>query len=365
MKRLLLIIFLVLFGWRLLQGFAALATPYSGEDLFFRYQNSQYFKGDKTDVILSDAEVNAVRGYQLAQQNANPVEMLPGHPLFGSWLMGLSGKFFGQPLWVNIASFVISVFLLYLIGRKLLSPILALVSVIIYLLEPMLVEQIQTTMLDIVLLTFCLASLYFYLHWLEKEQLSWLLLSQLVLGLGLTVKFWLAAFPLVVVLYLATITKDNFRKFLQHSFSLILLAFGFVLGHWQYFVHQFSLLGFFSYQRYLISWWAGSPQVPPGQVWDLIFANRWHTWWGQQEVIKVDSWWLLWPLAIILGLLAIMRMFKSRKITTGWVVLVLWIGFSLLIFNFSATYPRHLLLVLPSLYLLALSNFDQQKAPAR
>jgi hypothetical protein len=99
----------------------------------------------------------------------------------------------------------------------------------------------------------------------------------------LATKFFLGGLPLVVALLGATVFTGDFKRFKQHIFALIFVGVGFALGHLTYFYYHPSLLDLFRYQRYLLSWWAGSPQVPPFQVWDLIFANRWHTWWGTKR----------------------------------------------------------------------------------
>jgi hypothetical protein len=118
-----------------------------------------------------------------------------------------------------------------------------------------------------------------------------------------------------------------------------------------------SLGAFISYQRYLISWWAGSPQVPAGQVWDLILANRWHTWWGDREVVATATWWLVWPASIVLAVAGLARLIKTKKLEAPWLALIFWSSSTLLMFSFSATYPRHLLVILPGLYLLGLRVF--------
>jgi hypothetical protein len=163
-------------------------------------------------------------------------------------------------------------------------------------------------------------------------------------------------------LYLATIFTGNFSKFNQHSLALSAVFLGFCLGHWQFFIFHHSPIEFLKYQRYLISWWSGSPQVKPGGVYDLIFANHWHTWWGSRAIVPVSTWWWGWALGLVFGLVSLILLVRQHKLTTIWQALSLWISFSFVIFTFSATYPRHLLLILPACYLLALKFFTTKKA---
>jgi hypothetical protein len=344
-------------AWRLYQFDLAVHQFDYGERLYQDYQNSAYFKGDRTTVILSDAQVNAVRGYQLVELGADLEQMLPGHPPFASWLFGLSGRYLGSPLFASLAAVLIAAVFFYLTLKHLLSPLAAQLGLLLFLLEPLLTEQMETTMLDIFLLALAWLGFYTYLRWSESRGVAWLLAGQFALGLALATKFWPAIFPLVLALYLATVASGRFDRFKVHTLALALVGLGFTVGHWQYFLFHPSLGAFISYQRYLISWWAGSPQVPAGQVWDLILANRWHTWWGDREVVATATWWLVWPASIVLAVAGLARLIKTKKLEAPWLALIFWSSSTLLMFSFSATYPRHLLVILPGLYLLGLRVF--------
>lgn len=317
-----------------------------------RYLDSRYVRGDKGDYILSDEELYEIEGYFLVGENRDLHQLTPGHPPLGKYLIGLSIKQFKNPYLLAPFFGLITLFLIYQVGLLLHLPrLLSLSLTILFSMEPLFLDQLATSLLDIYLLTFSLTSLYFYLLWSKRKHFAFILLSQITLGLAMATKFFPASFPLAGALLFSTVLTGQFSLFINHILALPFIFFGFSFGHLSYFFYHPSLLQFFRYQRYVLSWWVGSPQVPALQVWDLIFNNRWHTWWDKKEVIPTPFWKPHWPPLFALALASPLVLHLKKRLALSLPIL-LWVFFSLLLFSLEAVYPRHLLLILPAAYLL-------------
>lgn len=328
-------------------------SRYDGDYWMNQYQHSQYFQGDISSYILSDADTDAIRGYEFVVQKKDPNNILPGHPFLGTYLIGLSILLFGNPNVTALLAGLACLFLVYQIIKKLTgNSFWASIGVALVLMEPLFREQLTTSMLDIYLLMFSLAAVSSYISWLQKNHWNALIISQLCLGFALATKFFPATVPLWGALYLTTILTGNFHRFIVYTISLIFVAVGFMVGHITYFWYHPSLVDFVRFERYIISWWAGTTQVSPGGVWDLIFRNRWHTWWGDFSIQKVETWWIGWPIASILSVLSILILGVRRRWNLYAGLFLLWIGAALTLDTFQAVYPRHLLAVFIAMYVL-------------
>jgi hypothetical protein len=320
---------------------------YSPKLEYARYQNSAYFQGDTADYILSDEQVNVIRGVEQLIIKKDPLQTLPGHPFLASYLYGLSVIIFQNPYFASLFAFTLSVIFFLLIAQKITgktSTITILTSLLI--LDPLFNEAIFTTMLDIYLLLFSLVSLYFLLCFYERKKIRDALISSLFLGFCVSTKFYPATLPLMGTFVLTTVFKKDFSLFKKHLISLPMILLGFAIGHFTFFAYHLDLLAFVRYQRFIQNWWAGSPSVEPFIVFGIIFQNQWHTWWDKKEVIRLEYWSPVWGL-LLLSSLTLLNKLKNPNS----VIFIFWILLSFVMFSFMAIYPRHLLAVLPALYL--------------
>lgn len=326
-------------------------APYWLDHLY----HSAYYQGDKAAFILSDADYYAVRGYLLIHDFIDPASLPPSHPPLAQYLLGLSTAIFANPYIISLLAGLLTLFIFYRITQFIFhSTFLSSLLTLILFIEPIFNSQLTDSMLDIFLLLFILTSLLFYLYWQKNNRPAYLLLSQLFLGLAAATKFFPTVAPFMAALLFTTILTGNFKKFLHHLFALSFIILGFTLGHFSYFYYHLNPLDFIRYQRYVISWWAGSPQVPPLLVWDLLFFNRWHTWWGNQMIQSIPEWHLNWPVLSIISFLSLPLVFLRKTFTPSILPLFFSLIFALLLFSFEAVYPRHLFLLIPLIYLLPL-----------
>ena len=358
MHRLILAILIFSLSVFIWQNRALYQQRYHGEAEFSYYQNSRYVRGDKSAYLPSDSQVYALKGYLFVVKKLDPVNFEPGHPPLSAYFMGASILLFANPVISNLLFGLASLAVFYLLAvaitkRKTLAALLTLLLFS----EPLFRVQLVEPLLDIYQLFFVLVAVFFYIQWLRSDSFKFIAVSQTALGLALASKFFLSGLPLLFALFLPTLFSLNFRRFNRHVLALAFVGFGFMLGHFSYFLFHPSLLEFARYQRYVLNWWAGSPQIAPFAVWDLIFANRWHTWWDNQGIIPAGEWRLTWPLLIGLGLISPSILFIRKKFSLALLSLWFWPVFVLAQLSFTAVFPRHLLLILPASILLSAIMF--------
>jgi hypothetical protein len=341
-KKLLLLAIFARLVFLFYTDFALYTTPFNIASLEDKYFTSSYILGDKASHTLSDADLYVVEGNMLVNQGKDLEKLTPGHPPLGKYIIGLSQKFFHNPYVFQFVSFALVLFVFFNLSNSLfLTLILSF--------EPLLVSQINKTLLDTYLLVFQLAAIWFFLKFLKqkKPKFATALFISFFIGLSLATKFFPVSFPLVVSLVLFTLISGNFKKFTQLTLSLPFAGLAFLLGHLSYFVHHPSLILFIKYIRYQINWWAGSPQVAPFSIFKIIFSNQWSTWWGE-GIIKVKDWWLGWPILTSLALVSFQNKF-----------LFVYLIISLFFLSFQAVFPRHLLSIMPIIYLLAYGTINR------
>lgn len=320
-----------------------------------RFDHSQYAQGDKSSFILSDAELNTFRGYQYVQKKMDMEKFIPGHPPLASYILAFSIVIFNNQYFASLIFGVITLLLLYKIGVLVTqNKLLSIVVTFLFSLEPIFLTQLNDSMLDIFQLCFGLAAVFFYLKWIKNDRFVLLLISQLFVGFVLSTKFVLSGAPLPIALTISIVLLNNFKKFKHYIYSLPLIGVGYLIGHLSYFFYHPSVISFIKYQRYIISWWFGSPQTMPLQVWDMIFFNRWHTWWGNLDIVPIDLWRFTWPVIFGISIFSFILFIFRRGSLKYILSLYLWLVISMLLYSFETVYPRHLLFIFPVAYLLSL-----------
>lgn len=329
-----------------------------------QYDHSQYAQGDKSPYILSDSDLNTLRGYLYVEKGIDMENFIPGHPPLASYLFGISIALFGNQYIASLVAGIFSLFLLYRICLLITqNKTISLFITFLFSVEPIFVTQLNDSMLDIFQLVFGLAAFLNFLLWIKKNSLKYLLLSQMFIGFTISSKFFISGAPLPIALAISVIFLNNFKKFSHYILSLPIIGLGYLIGHLTYFFYHSSLLSFIKYQRYIINWWFGSPQIDHFKVWDLILFNRWHTWWGNMAIVPVSEWRLTWPIIIIVSLVSIFVFIRRPNTLKLTLPLYLWLVVSLLLYSFEAVYPRHLLFIIPAAYILAPLAIIKLKCP--
>lgn len=166
------------------------------------------------------------------------------------WLSLPVVKFFGIGEWqvrlVSVLAGIISVYLVFLIGEKLISRRVGLFAGVIFLTLGQIIERLGNGNLDALLICLALASFYFYLD--SYKSWKYTFLTGLFLGLTYFAKGWvLGLYPLFLMFVHTFLYR---RKFL--NLLLILAISVFILSWW-------FITGFHTFGKKFLDWYLFSP----------------------------------------------------------------------------------------------------------
>ena len=328
------------------------------------FSRSQTIIGDKAPRILADTELYPIIGYKYVT-GLDPETLQAEVPPLGKQFFGLSILYFKNPLVIQLALGVLSVFMLYLLGFLLFqSPVPALIVVILQTLDPQFRLLLADAYLDIPALFFLLLSVYFFLR--AEKDVRFFIPASFSLGLLMAVKFWLNGLLLLAVYLVYLFFRQNFRSFIAYIISLPFILVGFVIPYLPSLVRNPDPMAFLRLQSWMADWWAGNARAPWGGIFPIIFSGRWPTWWGRKELLRVREWTPLWFPALILSLISFIFSFQTRpeqsrrisnlklKIINGPAVFVgMWALVYLSFLSLTSVFPRYLVLLTPFIYLLS------------
>lgn len=352
--------------------FLILARPvsevYERRDIFFSrgfmavfpsyekaYYSSQYVKKENPGIIPDDTFEAFVGGAFL--RGVNPILIVHEHPPMGRYIIALSILLFDNPRTLIIPLLALSFFSLFLILRKVLnSNLLALLPLVVYANEPLTISKLQyVPLLEPIQLPFIIFALYFFIQGVsQKRYVPWLLLTSIMLGFVISIRFFIlgAVLVLAMVAYLVLQKKERIRLLVfvaSLPLSLVVL-FG---SYFRTIQDGYSLFQILGVQKYIL-FYHQSKLENLFSFWDLLLFNRWHAWWGERIIISDSTWIIAWPIATVLTTgFVLLFLLKKIKINSASKILLLWIlAYSLLLSGGNST-TRYFLPLLPFLYTFA------------
>lgn len=122
-----------------------------------------------------------------------------------------------------------SVYLIYLIGRKLFNKNIALLGSLVFAIAPLHVRDSHYLTTDVPFLFFVLLSLFCMINLFKSSKLLWYMLSGFFIGISSTIRYYPIA---LLILPVAWVYDPNKKKlwFIKILLSLIFLAIGALLG---------------------------------------------------------------------------------------------------------------------------------------
>lgn len=230
-KHLLIFLVLILVLFRYRQIFAYHFNPSYWEN--FYYESQWIVPNSKREI--SDEGVYRYVGFCLVN-GENPFNVDYWVPPLGKYLYGLTAKYFTNPYLTSAIIYFFSVLFFYLLSLEFLAKPKAILATTLYLLNPLLVSQLNQTMLDLPLSFFLLGYLLFFTKYLKNlNPKKSLLIAAVFLGLSAGTK---APFYVVVALvfssFILLFQKKPSKVLILFLFSLI----GYMLAYFSYFMHH-------------------------------------------------------------------------------------------------------------------------------
>lgn len=322
------------------------------------YYSSQYVKKENPNIIPDGILESFAGGIFL--KGLNPILIVHDQPPLGRYLTALSIFLFDNPSTILIPLMLASIAGIFLLGKAVLGHTLAaLVPVLIFVNEPLFLSKLDYgPLLEPIQLPFIIFALYFFIKGINKKNgyLSWFILTSLMLGFVISIRFFVLGAGLVLAMLLFFLWQRAFNKklaifLLTLPLSLIVL----ILSYIRTLQSGYSVFQIFGIQKYIL-FYQKSKFILPFSFWDLFLFNRWHTWWGDRSIISDSQWVVLWPISFFLIVAFLIFVFKKQMLlNSAEKILFLWVGVICLMLSTGYTSTRYFLPLVPFLYILATS----------
>jgi len=326
------------------------------EDL---YSHSQWSIPLSTRV-MSDGNLHQIAGYRLVR-GASAFSINPEVPPIGKYLYGLSISWWKNPYLISIILYFIAILLFSAISFKFFSNSqLIKLSVLFFLLSPILVDQISKTMLDLPQLVFLLAHVLTILYINQpRRQISYfnlILLSGISLGLFAAIKIPIFVLPILFLDFLYL--KKSKKIVVPVLLALIVGVVYFISYAPTLIIYKMSLFDWIRSQFWMINFYRISEvQNNPIFYLSAIFLGRYKGWWDNSAWQHIREWTILWPISII----STLGLWFKKQISdeTGYIVgLATMFLFIWLLVPF---WGRYFLLAMPFLIIGFVKLFENRK----
>lgn len=301
-------------------------------------------------LFLSDSDIYSASGYLYAT-GSDPTEYDFQQPPLLKYLFGFSSVIFGNPFLVQIFFGSAFLVMLFLLGLKIYkSSHVAFIACLLLVFDPVLIDVSSQTLLDLGQAFFLL--LYVYLFFYGKNNY---LLQGIVLGFFAASKFWAGPLFFVLLFTMYQMIKRQFviKKFLIH---LVVAFIIFSLTYAKTFINSGFAFNIIFFQAKIMKFMLDhdAHSIPFASV--LVFLTGFvKTWWGWQDLIRTETWTLLWPISFIISILEVKNIILKKIIHEKTFVASIPLIY-LLYLGVQAPFPRYFILILPFSY-LALANY--------
>lgn len=321
------------------------------------YYNSQYTKKDNPSPIPDETFESYVGAAFL--RGTNPIRIVHEHPPMGRYIIALSLFLFDNPRTLILPLLVFSFLGIFLIAQKILNNTLfALLPLAVYANEPLVMGKLQfAPLLEPIQLPFIVFAVYFFILGVsEKLYMRWFLLTSLMMGFVISIRFFiLGAFLLLAMLTYLLLQKEK-KKLWSFALSLPLSLVVLLCSYFRTIQDGYSIWQIFSVQKYIF-FYHQSKLENLFTFWDLLLFNRWHAWWGERIIISDAQWIIAWPVAVFLTLgFVYLVMRKKVKAEAPAKIGLLWILSYCLLLSGGNSTTRYFLPLVPFLYIFATAS---------
>lgn len=321
------------------------------------YDHSQYVQKKNPEIIPDEIFESFAAGTFI--RGLNPILIVHDQPPLGRYIIGFSILLFNNQNTIVILLLFSAGLGVFLIGHIVLkNALLALIPLGIFINEPLFLNKlIFTPLLEPIQLPFIIFTLYFFLRSItSKRYFWWYIATGIMLGFVISTRFFILGLVeyIAMFFYLLLHFKVSKRTILflfVVPLSLVILLASYI----KTFQSGYSFIQVLGIQKYILAYHK-SKFIEAFSFWDLLFFNRWHTWWGDKLIISDIHWMITWPIAYGLTLLSCFTIVRKKSaFSYAETVLVLWIFAYSLMLSTGYTSTRYFLPLLPFLYILAVA----------
>lgn len=319
------------------------------------YYTSQYVQKVEPGVIPDQTLESFAGGAFL--KGINPIYIVHDQPPMGRYILSLSILLFDNQNTIMVVMFFLAGLGIFLIARLILkNSLLAIIPLGIVINEPLYLNKFYNTpLLEPIQFPFIIFAIYFFMIGaVKKDYGKWFILTSLMLGFVISIRFFMLGFFLILAMALHFLIKKQFnKKFFIFVLVLPIAIFVLLASYIKTIQLGSPILHIFGIQKYIYNYHKIQLSLP-FSFWDLFFFNKWHTWWGAREIISDSQWIILWPISAILSLIFILLgILKKILISDQEKIILIWIIVYSLFLSLGDTSTRYFTPLLPFLYIVA------------
>lgn len=315
------------------------------------YSESQYVKGELSEGGIGDDGLYAFAGYYYLFQAGDVSSVNFEHPPIGKYLIGVSIFLFKNENVINILYFILLLLVTYKMGKMVLKDnVLALIPLVLVSTDPLFLDNLIRSLLDLPFTLFFTLAVYFFLKGFNKSSNFYL--SSLFWGFAFSTRF----FPLIILIYLFFffITYFYYRGqlvvFIKASFLIPII---YLVSHFSFFVYHPSVVEFVAHKKWMIAWFFGSPRILGNFLRNILTGSYIDP---TGKLVVNQLWTPFLPLVSLLAVLRFrVRIIKKKSIAlfTIWCLSVLYLIYATVLTTGVQKYLMH---VYPLITILAVSH---------
>lgn len=311
--------------------------------------------------VISDGGVYRYIGYRLVN-GENPFNVDYWVPPFGKYWYGVGAKYLHNPYLISFTFYILSIIVFRLLTKLIIKKEnTQWLAVYLWTINPIIVEQVWQTMLDLPLVLLFIAHIYFLFRFNKEKSIKTLILAAIFLGLAAGTKP--AYFvPMIGLIDWWWIWQSGKKDKIKNLFLYLFFVFGgYVLAYTCYFIAHPNPIPWIRLHEKVINFHKGSGGSHDVlNIFKTIFLDKYKGFWvGGKEMI-VESWSLVLPIGTILLAKNILFFKKTIKqnpkiiylslIGIGYISMCLTIDF----------WPRYLVFLIPILILIVVDFFQNK-----
>lgn len=313
--------------------------------------------------VISDDGLYKYIGYRLVT-GENTFNVNYWIPPMGKYWYGVGAKYLGNPYWISFVFYLLSILVFGLLSKLIFKKdSTRWLALYLWTINPIIVEQIWQTMLDLPMVLFFLAHVYFLFRFGKEKSIKALILAGIFLGLtaGTKPAYFIPMIGLIDWWWIITVQKNKRAKNL--FLYLFFVIGGYVLAYTCYFIVHPNPIPWVRLHEKVIDFQIINSKGGNHDVLNIfrtIFLDKYKGFWvGGKEMI-VKSWSLILPIGTILLVKNILFIKKIVKQNPQIVYLsLIGVGYILMCLKIEF-WPRYLVLLIPILILLIVNTFKNK-----
>ncbi len=317
------------------------------------YSKSQYVIGERSKGGIGDDGLYAFAGYYYFFQHGDVSKVNFEHPPLGKYLIGLSIFLFRNENIINIIYFILLLLITYKIGQLIFDDnIYSILSCVILSFEPLFLDHLLRSLLDLPFTLFFTAGVYFFLKGLKNGK--YYFLSMLFWGAAFSTRFF-PAFLIVYIYMMLVIMLLHIKSLKLFFVSSFLVPLVYLICHISFFIYNPSIILFLRHKKWMLSWFTGTPVIF-GNIWQNIFTGTYIDSTG--KLAHNNQWSIIQPFIVLLSIFSIRKSDLKKKNKDILIIYGLIIIYFIYLTFLTGGLEKFLMPIYPLLIILAIRNTE-------